>query len=358
MGGAWLTGALHALATETRWDPGSADHVVGTSAGAMMGALLAAGVPPWFMVAHSEGESFDGITDARGARAADADRSAGAVFRLNRGLPRPWPGSWKLALSSLAWPPPRSPAAAVAGWLPRGLISTEPLKDVVRRAVDRGWGPHPNLWILACDYRSGRRVVFGRKDAPPAELSDAVAASCAIPGFYRPVTIAGRQYVDGGIYSTSNLDVLRDARLDLVICLNPTSSLHPTRGWNPMTRAGGYVRGLSGRRLGREARLLRTAGAEVVLVQPTGEDLAVIGPNLMSRRRRNEVIAVATRTVAEQLRRDENRERLRHLPAGVPEAVERPPGPPPTWPDFVEVARDRWAQPGRRSRSAPAAARR
>ena len=55
MGGAWLTGALEAVATETGWDPGSADRIVGTSVGSMMGALLASGVPPWFMVAHTAG---------------------------------------------------------------------------------------------------------------------------------------------------------------------------------------------------------------------------------------------------------------------------------------------------------------
>ena len=56
-GGAWLTGALDALATETGWDPGSADRIVGTSAGSVIGAFTAAGIPPWFMVAHSRGES-------------------------------------------------------------------------------------------------------------------------------------------------------------------------------------------------------------------------------------------------------------------------------------------------------------
>ena len=65
MGGAWLTGALQALADETGWDPASADCVVGTSAGAMIGSLCASGVPPWFMVAHSAGERFDGLVDAR-----------------------------------------------------------------------------------------------------------------------------------------------------------------------------------------------------------------------------------------------------------------------------------------------------
>jgi NTE family protein len=343
MGGAWLTGGLHALASETGWDPGSADHIVGTSAGAMMGALCAAGVPPWFMVAHSAGEVFDDLRDARGRPAREADRSAGAVFRLHRGLPSPWPGSWRLALRTLLRPTRHTPAALLAGWLPGGPISTEPLSDTVRRAVRGPWAPHPDLWIVACDYATGRRVAFGRGDAPTAELADAVAASCAIPGFYRPVEIAGRRYVDGGMYSTSNLDLLRSERLDLVICLNPTSSLHPTQGWNPAARVAGFLRDLSGRRLGSEAKRLRAEGSEVVLIQPTAEDLAAIGPNLMSRRRRNAVIEVARRTVAEQLRRPANGELLRDLPPGRPEAIERPPGPPSTWPDFRQAAAERFA---------------
>src|SRR5512134_517601 len=92
MGGAWPTGGLHALANETGWDPGSADYVVGTSAGAMIGSLCAAGVSPWFMVAHSAGEVFDGLTDAHGRPAHEADRSGGAVFRLERALPPIGPG--------------------------------------------------------------------------------------------------------------------------------------------------------------------------------------------------------------------------------------------------------------------------
>src|SRR3981189_1992094 len=74
MGGAWLTGGLDALATETGWDPATADRIVGTSAGSMMGALLAAGVPPWFMVAHSAGETFGGLEDAGGRPQREASR--------------------------------------------------------------------------------------------------------------------------------------------------------------------------------------------------------------------------------------------------------------------------------------------
>jgi NTE family protein len=333
-GGAWLTGGLDALAKETGWDPAEADYVVGTSAGAMMGALLAGGVPPWFMVAHSRGESFDGLFDATGRPASEADRAAGARFELERTWPPIGPGSWQLALRTLMRPRRYPPAAIGAGWLPRGVVSTESLKEQIRRVVPEGWGPHPNLWIMACDYATGRRVAFGRPESPTAALPDAVAASCAIPGFYYPVEIGGRRYVDGGMYSTSNLDVLRNEALDLVICLNPTSSLHPSQGWNPLE----WIRGASGRRLGSEAKKLRALGAEVVLVQPTAEDLAVMPRNLMSRANRNPVIEAAQRTVAAQLREPRNAELLAGLPKGDPDKIRKPEGDPRSWPGLRDIA--------------------
>jgi NTE family protein len=340
VGGAWLTGGLHALAEETGWDPGSADRIVGTSAGSMIGSLCASGVPPWFMVAHSAGETFDGLTDAEGRPAAEADRSAGANFRLEKALPPIGPGSWRLALKSLSNPRGHTPGALLTGWLPRGIISTESLKETIRRVVPEGWSDHPSLWVMACDYATGRRVAFGREGAPEADLADAVAASCAIPGFYHPVTIAGRRYVDGGIHSPSNLDVLKGERLDLVICMNPTSSLDSIPRRHPIERLHAFMRSGSGRRLGSEAKKLKQAGTEVVLIQPQAEDLEVMGGNLMSSRRRNEVIELAVETVAEQLRRPAVRRQLEGLPAGEADRIRRPAGPPSAWPSFVRAARE------------------
>ncbi len=336
-GGAWLTGGLDALATETGWDPASAETIVGTSAGSMLAALLAGGVPPWFMVAHSAGESFEAITDASGRPAADADRTGGAVFKLDPWPPPIGPGSWGLALRSLTQPHRFTPSTVVSGWLPRGIVSTDPLRDQVRRVVPSGWAPHPGLWIVACDYATGVRVPFGREGSPPAELADAVAASCAIPGFYRPVEIAGRRYVDGGMYSTSNLDLLRAESLDLVICLNPTSSLHPIRAVDPREWSTLIFRSAAGRRLGSEAKKLRAAGTPVVLVQPLERDLQTMSRNLMSTRNRNQVIEVARRTVAEQLREPGAAELLSRLPAGRPEKVTRPDVPTSQWPSLGEL---------------------
>jgi NTE family protein len=335
MGGAWLTGGLEALATETGWDPASAEFVVGTSAGSMMGGLLTSGIPPWFMVAHSQGRTFEGLIGTDGRPQGTADRAAGATFRVDRSLPRVGPGSWKLIGRSLTAPRLHRPPALLAGWLPEGVISTEPLKDTIRRVVPSGWNDHPNFWAVACDYATGRRVAFGRDDAPEAELADAVAASCAIPGFYKPVKIAGRRYVDGGLWSTSNLDILRDRGLDLVICLNPTSSLHPPFAWNPVERVAGTMRTLSGRRLGSERKKLRASGTEVVLIQPTTEDHAAMGPNLMSTKNRNPVIETAIRTVGEQLRSDGVRQLLADLPEGEPHKIREPDGPVSEWPDTL-----------------------
>src|SRR5690348_7989860 len=79
VGGAWMVGALHAIATETGWDPGSADFVLGTSAGSMVGAMLVAALPAWLLRAYGSGEPA-------GGEGADP---FGASFRLHWTFPRP-----------------------------------------------------------------------------------------------------------------------------------------------------------------------------------------------------------------------------------------------------------------------------
>ena len=173
------------------------------------------------------------------------------------------------------------------------------------------------------------------------------------PRLLPDVEIDGRSYVDGGVRSVSNLDVLAAERPDLVIALNPMSSLHESEPRTLGERAAYAVRRASGRRLGSEARMLRELGAEVVLIQPTVHDLDAMGTNLMSRARRHEVIEMAVQTVTEHLRESPVGERLGRLPAGLPALVRRPPGAARPLPDFRELAHERWpGAPARQARRA------
>ena len=254
LGVAWLLGGLSALAERTRWDPGSAERIVGSSAGSIIGAYTAAGVPPWLVAARSNGEVFDGL---EGMEDLPDSESEATRFRLHRGPPPFGPGSWRMVRRALKLPKgsAQRKGALILGLLPRGFVSTEPLEGAIRRVVPEGWVDHPGLRVTACDYATGALTAFGDPDAPQVDLATAVAASCAFPPFFHPVKIAGRRYIDGGIRSPSNLDLLAGEGLDLVICLNPLSFPErlgpPPRQWR--ARMGEALRA-NARRSGARGR--------------------------------------------------------------------------------------------------------
>lgn len=314
MGASWLIGALEALEAETGWRASEADHLVGTSAGAVIGALAAEGIAAEYMGAYAGGRTLEGYAEAESRADALVGRLIGTEYRLALALPPVGPGSWRLALGTLRRLRSTSPATVLAGWLPRGFISTAPISGLIESFVPARWPDHPAYWAVAADYRSGKRVAFGRDDAPAAAVADAVAASCAIPSFYHPVTIDGRRYVDGGICSTSNLDLVCGRGLDLVICLNPMSSVAPVRAGSPADRFAALMRAAAGRRLGHEARKLREEGTEVLILQPGRDDCALMGLNLMSGSRRVQVMEQARKSTARELRRLRD---TRLLPAGA-----------------------------------------
>src|SRR5581483_4590995 len=104
--------------------------------------------------------------------------------------------------------------------------------------------PSRQTWVVAVDYHSGRRVAFGRQGAPSASLADAVVASCSLPGWYEPKVIGGRRYVDGGVRSSTSLDLLSRLDLDEVYVLAPMACADPDRPRNPAVRAERLVRQL------------------------------------------------------------------------------------------------------------------
>ena len=307
VGGSWLVGALEALESETGWSPSSAAIISGTSAGSVVGALSAQGISPSLMAAYIGGGQLDEVAELEGRGDSQIERVSEMAYRLQWALPPIGPGSWRMALGTLVRPMSHAPSALLSGWLPRGFISTKPITELVERFVETDWVDHPGYRAVTCDYRTGKRVPFGREGTPPARIGDAVAASCAIPSFYHPVKIGGRRYIDGGVCSASNLDLLKDEGLDLVVCLNPMSSQAdiPTRG--PAEKLAAILRKQAGRRLGAEAQKLRENGTEVLILQPSAEDLVLMGPNLMARDRREQVIERAVRTTARQLRRRRGR---------------------------------------------------
>jgi NTE family protein len=190
VGAAWMIGALDALEQRGGLRPAETAEVLGTSVGSLIAVMLAAGVPTQAMAAYASGEQG-------GALEPLADHDATAL-RLAR-LPLPLrPGSLSMALRA------RGGAGHLTGLLPRGAVSTDGIASLVHRVVGERWPPNP-IRVVVCEYASGARVELGPGRVPDCAPAAAIAASCAIPGFYEPVAIGGRDYVDGGIHSHSNL---------------------------------------------------------------------------------------------------------------------------------------------------------
>lgn len=94
---------------------------------------------------------------------------------------------------------------------------------IAQRLPSHDW-PHRTLRITAIDTATGELVVFDSESE--VELVDAVAASCAVPGAWPPVTVAGRRYMDGGVASSVNLEVARDC--DAAVVLVPAAADAPS----------------------------------------------------------------------------------------------------------------------------------
>jgi NTE family protein len=112
-----------------------------------------------------------------------------------------------------------------------------------------------------------------------------VAASCAVPGYFAPVRIGGRSYLDGGAHSPTNAAILRGQGLDLVIIISPMSG---PAGWRPDFYAA--ARRHATRLLSREVRALEKEGIATVVFAPSPREQQVMGNDMMSRDRLHEVI--------------------------------------------------------------------
>jgi len=271
LGFSWAVGALAALEQGLGLDARDADVVVGTSAGAVTAALLGGGVSVATMLRHQQGVVVEG--DPRIDYDYETD-SGGALPPP----PRPFPGSAGLVARGLLHPRRLTPLALLSGVLPAGRGSIDPVGQMVETVVPAGqWAPHPATWVVAMDYESGRRVPFGRPGSPSASLAEAVMASCAIPGWYAPVRIGSRRYVDGGACSATSLDLLAPLGLDEVLVVAPMASHEVDRPASVAGRLERRLRALVTKRLDHEVEKVERAGTRVTVLTPGPEDLEAIG---------------------------------------------------------------------------------
>jgi NTE family protein len=236
---AWEIGVLAGLA-EAGTDLSGADLVVGTSAGSVVGAQVTCGAG----LEEMYGRQLEPATEEKAARlnGATLARFGWAMLR-SRGKDV----EFRRRLGALAL------AAEKAG-----LTSPEQERlDVIgSRLVSPDW-PARRLVITAVDAESGEFRTFDRDSGVP--LLQAVAASCAVPGVYPPVTIDGRRLIDGGMRSAANADLAQD--YDRVVVLAPIP-----RGVGPMASVDAQVTGMVSR---------------VAVVSPDKDSRTAIGKNVL-----------------------------------------------------------------------------
>jgi NTE family protein len=281
LGEAWMMGVLAGMEDATGFDLRDCEHFVGTSAGSIVAAHLVAGRRPrrpsavGTEIEVASSKPVDGLA----AAALVAARRAGAVALAAAASFAP------LALG-LATPGGALLRAVMLRRLPHSGQTLDGLRDQVERSGARFDG---RLRVAAVDRRSGRRVVFGSPGAPPASVADAVVASCSVPWLFEPVTIAGREYVDGGVWSPTNLDAAPAGRDTQVLCLNPTGSVV---GSHSVFQT---IRRVSRKAVSVEALVLRRRGADARMVAPNVEAAAAMGNNFMEREPRDRVLAAGYR---------------------------------------------------------------
>jgi len=273
LGGGGITGAafhfgtLLSIQMATGWNPNDAEVVIGTSAGAFVAAMVRGD--------QLNMETFTGTGQSKAEIETYLSR-----YLYTRGAPR---GAIRWIRRGLL-PALKRPSLHAALGSP-GMFRTDGLQNWVRDAVGPladGWPDRPTA-IVAYAVLDHVRVPFGTEAAPEATLSEAVAASSAVPFIYEPVRIGDRWYADGGMASGTSLDLIlaHPSPLDLVIVVAPFAATTP--------RNGGRMYEDMFDRVGRKALSSEVAliadhwpDTEVLVLRPDERVLALARPNPMA----------------------------------------------------------------------------
>src|SRR5918997_3035715 len=331
-GMAYHAAALAGLEQELGWDPRDAAVVVGTSAGSVVGALLRRGITAGDLAAIAVGaepkDSPPAVVRALSDRAEFPPVTLRSLVGRAPRLP-----SRALIEAWLRRPWRVDPVTAFASMIPDGRLDLVEHASALDELLGSAW-PDDQLWVCAVRRGDLRRVVLGRDVR--ARLSAAAAASCAIPGYFRPVRVGRETYVDGGVRSPTNADVLRRSAIDLAVIVSPMSG-RELRGLGAGTLVRRHARG----KLEGERRRLRAAGIPSVVIEPGPAVIEALGVDFMSGARNDDIVAAARADTVEQLRVPLTRTLMAGLVDGARREAQAP------------GRKRRARRPGRRPRSRP-----
>lgn len=215
---AWELGVLRGLAdadAELAETIIGADTVIGTSAGACVAAQITGGTP------------LDSLYEAQ---LCATTSEIGLELDLSDFI-----GRFNLAIAGAANETDRRRRIGAFAMAAATVAERERLEVIAARLPTAIW-PSRDLRIPAVDATTGKDVIFTHRSGVP--LLDAVAASCAVPGIWPPVSVGDRHYLDGGVRSSTNVDLAAGA--DQILLITPTipGSPAPSLGGDLNTELG------------------------------------------------------------------------------------------------------------------------
>jgi len=304
-GGVYEIGALRALdLLSVNRTVNQFDIYVGTSAGSFVAALTANGVTPEEMMRVVSGQvptpfrDVDVATLLRPNLREVVTKAAVMPLRLAR-LARTLAGQLgQITLMDVV--------LGIAEGLPSGAYSGSGIESYMRSVLSEAERTDDfralvrELYLAATDLDTCERIVFGAEGWDDVPISTAVRASTALPMVYKPVEVKGRELIDGGIVSTTNVDIAVEAGAKFIVVVNPLvpyvndfSQTVPTfRGSRPRRVSDmgfpqiGYqtFKLLAYQRLHEMARQWeeRYPGVDIVLIEPEPNDELMFQTSVMN----------------------------------------------------------------------------